>query len=197
MNIVGYWYSDKIALSGQAVAASAGTLTPALSLVLTGAAVVAETGTVAASIPGDKTIALTGEAVTVHAGTITASVPSTEIPEGARGGGGGGRHRGWSEKESARKRKRDKDLEDAIRKMYRDLTQDPDTAELAGEIVAPIAPKKAGRIPKPAVVAFNQITDEIETGIRMLHQELAALKRARQEEEDEVREILQILDLID
>ena len=80
--------------------------------------------------------------------------------------------------------------------MYRDLTQEPATAEIAAEIVAPIATTNAA-VPKPRDVAFERATVEIETGIRMLHREIAVLRQQREEEENEVREILESLELID
>lgn len=143
----------------------------------------------------DVTVGLTGQAVTVSAGTITAEVPAAPSePQYARGGGGG---RGFDAKEAARKRKRDEALEATIRQMYRELTQEPATAELAAEVVAPITAPTAAKIPSTASVAFEKATTEIEIALRMLHGEIASLRKQREADEDEAREILEILDLID
>ena len=76
-----------IALSGQAATVSEGTLTPGLSFSLSGQAVTASAGTITYSANQDVTIALSGEAVTTYAGTISTSggstaVQSTGVPGG-------------------------------------------------------------------------------------------------------------------
>lgn len=183
------------ALSGSAVTTSTGTLGVSSTLPLSGLSVEAQPGAITPNIAGDITIALVGQAVTVSAGTITAEVPAAPSePQYARGGGGG---RGFDAKEAARKRKRDEALEATIRQMYRELTQEPATAELAAEVVAPITAPTAAKIPSTASVAFDQATVEIELGIRMLHKEIVQLRLQREEDENEAREILEILDLID
>ena len=81
--------------------------------------------------------------------------------------------------------------------MYRELTQEPATAELAAEIVAPITAPTAAKIPSTASVAFEKATTEIEIALRMLHGEIATLREQRETDEDEAREIMEILDLLD
>jgi hypothetical protein len=72
--------STTVAASGQAAIASAGTLTPSSSKALSGQLVNVSAGTL--GVVGDVTVALTGQAVTVSAGTLTASGPVSDVTGG-------------------------------------------------------------------------------------------------------------------
>lgn len=67
--------ATSIAITGTSVTASAGTLTPNLNIALTGTAVAVSSGTLTPS--NDTLVALTGQAVTVSSGTL---VPASAIP---------------------------------------------------------------------------------------------------------------------
>lgn len=79
------------ALTGQAATASAGTITPVigLSVALTGQAVTASAGTLVFG----NAIALTGSEVAAAAGTLIATIETIEIPRPAHQAHGGGRGR--------------------------------------------------------------------------------------------------------
>jgi hypothetical protein len=76
--------STTVAASGQAATASAGTLTPNSSIVLSGQLVNVSAGTLSANVAGDITVSLTGQAVSVLAGTLTAVAPSSSTGAGSR-----------------------------------------------------------------------------------------------------------------
>lgn len=65
--------SASLALPGQAVTASAGTLVPSASIALPGQAVTASAGTITYTADGNITVALSGQAVTASAGTLAPS----------------------------------------------------------------------------------------------------------------------------
>jgi hypothetical protein len=79
-------------------------------------------------------------------GTISALTGAGNGPQtGKVGGDDRPRHPGWSKKRATLKLKRERELTEQIRDIYRELTADPETAAQAETILAPVIP------PTPAI----------------------------------------------
>jgi hypothetical protein len=75
------------------------------------------------------------------AGTISALTGAGNGPQtGKVGGDDRPRHPGWSKKRATLKLKRERELTEQIRDIYRELTADPETAAQAETILAPVIP---------------------------------------------------------
>lgn len=74
-------------------------------------------------------------------GTISAPTGAGNGPQtGKVGGDDRPRHPGWSKKRATLKLKRERELTEQIRDIYRELTADPETAAQAETILAPVIP---------------------------------------------------------
>lgn len=112
------------------------------------------------------------------------------VDPGSGGGGGGGA--GWK-KHHEHKRRKDRELEDTIRQIYRELTREPATVDLAVQIVAPITAPEARAIPTISQVKFEIVTPEIETALRLVHQQIEDFKAADEKDRQELFEIIEIM----
>lgn len=178
---------------GAATAAGAG------SVAITGAAA-PTLGAAAAAAAG--AVDITGQgAATLGAATVHASDASTQAPPTVGGDIAGGKdHRGYDMKRAKLRLKKDRDHEQSIRQIYRELTAYPVTRDRAEAVIAPpiverddeSARQHAARVAaRDRALRLEQLSAEKEIALRMLHQEL----REAQHEDDE-KAVIELLGMV-
>lgn len=150
-------------------------------------------------------VAITGDlSQTLAPATLEAS--DTEQAAHARGGDDAPRpnpNKGWNHKRSTLKLRTDREFEQSIRSIYRELTAAPETRERAEAIVAPpvverndespaqYAARAAAREKALRLGRISQLTVESEIALRMLRRELLELQQ-----QDDERMVEQLLGMV-
>lgn len=180
-------------LTGGQVTSSSGSLGNATSIALNGQSLSAAQGTLTAAATGNVTVALTGIEMRLYAGTIgtlggdvAEKIGGDDVPMPSP-------HRGWDRRRSELKRTEEQKFLADIRRIYRDLVEEPSVADRAIEAVVQSHPEVAkqtrsanGVAEKARIAKITRRTDDLELSLRMLAQELIEFRAAAELDDERV-----------
>lgn len=181
------------ALTGGQVTSSSGSLGASTSVALTGQSLSTAQGTLTAAATGNVTVALTGIEMRLYAGTIgtlggdvAEKIGGDDVPMPSP-------HRGWDRRRSELKRTEEQKFLADIRRIYRDLVEEPSVADRAIEAVVQSHPEVAkqtrsanGVAEKARIAKITRRTDDLELSLRMLAQELIEFRAAAELDDERV-----------
>lgn len=181
------------ALTGGQVTSSSGSLGASISVALTGQSLSTAQGTLTAAATGNVTVALTGIEMRLYAGTIgtlggdvAEKIGGDDVPMPSP-------HRGWDRRRSELKRTEEQKFLADIRRIYRDLVEEPSVADRAIEAVVQSHPEVAkqtrsanGVAEKARIAKITRRTDDLELSLRMLAQELIEFRAAAELDDERV-----------